>query len=110
MRTSSHMFKEGIRRRVLILCNLAITGLDRKSTRLNSSHVAISYAVFCLKKKKILVASPHPPLWDRAPDVMGHTALRSRERRGKRPEFGVGAEREATVEARCSAHTGRRRA
>src|SRR5439155_24729012 len=31
------------------------TGLekqDRKSTRLNSSHVAISYAVFCLKKKK----------------------------------------------------------
>src|SRR5690625_6247283 len=31
-----------------------ITGasVDRKSTRLNSSHVAISYAVFCLKKKK----------------------------------------------------------
>src|SRR5699024_12152036 len=28
-----------------------ITGLDRKSTRLNSSHVSISYAVFCLKKK-----------------------------------------------------------
>src|SRR5207249_8598687 len=27
--------------------------LDRKSTRLNSSHVSISYAVFCLKKKKI---------------------------------------------------------
>src|SRR5215510_40876 len=27
---------------------------DRKSTRLNSSHVAISYAVFCLKKKKIM--------------------------------------------------------
>src|SRR5207253_10443952 len=26
---------------------------DRKSTRLNSSHVAISYAVFCLKKKKV---------------------------------------------------------
>src|SRR5207249_10020090 len=26
---------------------------DRKSTRLNSSHVSISYAVFCLKKKKI---------------------------------------------------------
>src|SRR5207302_5331342 len=26
--------------------------LDRKSTRLNSSHVKISYAVFCLKKKK----------------------------------------------------------
>src|SRR5207253_3721740 len=28
--------------------------LDRKSTRLNSSHVAISYAVFCLKKKKLI--------------------------------------------------------
>src|SRR5690606_42063502 len=28
--------------------------LDRKSTRLNSSHVKISYAVFCLKKKKII--------------------------------------------------------
>src|SRR5437867_6634017 len=32
--------------------NLAITGRDRKSTRLNSSHRTISYAVFCLKKKK----------------------------------------------------------
>src|SRR5207253_11184592 len=29
-----------------------IRARDRKSTRLNSSHVAISYAVFCLKKKK----------------------------------------------------------
>src|SRR2546426_1776455 len=28
------------------------TGRDRKSTRLNSSHLVISYAVFCLKKKK----------------------------------------------------------
>src|SRR5690625_6446021 len=32
----------------------AITQEDRKSTRLNSSHVAISYAVFCLKKKTLL--------------------------------------------------------
>src|SRR5439155_23094641 len=31
---------------------LGLPGIDRKSTRLNSSHVAISYAVFCLKKKK----------------------------------------------------------
>src|SRR5215813_10307714 len=30
---------------------------DRKSTRLNSSHVRISYAVFCLKKKKKTIAS-----------------------------------------------------
>src|SRR5438067_8059569 len=34
--------------------------LDRKSTRLNSSHVSISYAVFCLKKKKkILIVVFH---------------------------------------------------
>src|SRR3989442_10061111 len=31
----------------------AVRSLDRKSTRLNSSHVRISYAVFCLKKKQI---------------------------------------------------------
>src|SRR5438067_5770988 len=31
---------------------------DRKSTRLNSSHVSISYAVFCLKKKKIINLYP----------------------------------------------------
>src|SRR2546430_4539770 len=31
---------------------LAVIGEDRKSTRLNSSHSQISYAVFCLKKKK----------------------------------------------------------
>src|SRR3989454_765272 len=30
--------------------------LDRKSTRLNSSHLVISYAVFCLKKKKSKIA------------------------------------------------------
>src|SRR3712207_8239799 len=30
--------------------------IDRKSTRLNSSHANISYAVFCLKKKKMAVA------------------------------------------------------
>src|SRR5687768_18180620 len=30
-----------------------VAGLDRKSTRLNSSHGYISYAVFCLKKKKM---------------------------------------------------------
>src|SRR5690554_7366886 len=32
--------------------SLLINERDRKSTRLNSSHVRISYAVFCLKKKK----------------------------------------------------------
>src|SRR5687768_17720261 len=32
---------------------------DRKSTRLNSSHGYISYAVFCLKKKKKIIIHPH---------------------------------------------------
>src|SRR3954465_3458718 len=31
--------------------------LDRKSTRLNSSHTIISYAVFCLKKKPMIIVS-----------------------------------------------------
>src|SRR5690554_7585994 len=33
---------------------LEVVDQDRKSTRLNSSHVRISYAVFCLKKKKLM--------------------------------------------------------
>src|SRR5690554_7079856 len=37
-----------------------IGALDRKSTRLNSSHVRISYAVFCLKKKTLCSAHPSP--------------------------------------------------
>src|SRR5439155_18810344 len=42
-------------------------GTDRKSTRLNSSHVAISYAVFCLKKKIRVVhpGRPDTPAHDR---------------------------------------------
>src|SRR5437870_13839021 len=39
-------------RRFSPLDQINATNIDRKSTRLNSSHVAISYAVFCLKKKK----------------------------------------------------------
>src|SRR2546426_8152789 len=34
---------------------------DRKSTRLNSSHLVISYAVFCLKKKNYVIATPRSP-------------------------------------------------
>src|SRR5690242_21174230 len=38
---------------MLTVCSVIIAySLDRKSTRLNSSHMSISYAVFCLKKKK----------------------------------------------------------
>src|SRR5690606_42022405 len=36
----------------LVFSDGRLIGRDRKSTRLNSSHVKISYAVFCLKKKK----------------------------------------------------------
>src|SRR5439155_4408853 len=42
-------FRKAFGRPVKVINDAAI---DRKSTRLNSSHVAISYAVFCLKKKK----------------------------------------------------------
>src|SRR2546426_4907446 len=35
-----------------VTAQLHLDGRDRKSTRLNSSHLVISYAVFCLKKKK----------------------------------------------------------
>src|SRR5699024_11596800 len=38
---------------------LIFLSIDRKSTRLNSSHVSISYAVFCLKKKNINKTSNH---------------------------------------------------
>src|SRR5690554_6979268 len=42
------------------LCiNIGGTSVDRKSTRLNSSHVRISYAVFCLKKKNRHVTTKH---------------------------------------------------
>src|SRR5690348_18023780 len=50
--------EEGLRRTVSHFLTIpvevaaAASSLDRKSTRLNSSHPSISYAVFCLKKKK----------------------------------------------------------
>src|SRR2546429_6138129 len=46
-------------------CHYRGTGnLDRKSTRLNSSHGYISYAVFCLKKKKTTVTHTTQPITD----------------------------------------------
>src|SRR6202521_1877012 len=42
---------------------------DRKSTRLNSSHLRISYAVFCLKKKKTTTKRRFQCFWDRRADV-----------------------------------------
>src|SRR3712207_8304981 len=42
----------------LLVLGLGLSALDRKSTRLNSSHANISYAVFCLKKKIIERGGP----------------------------------------------------
>src|SRR2546430_10041118 len=46
---------------------------DRKSTRLNSSHSQISYAVFCLKKKKINNKTNHAPIQQHShpPEIAG---------------------------------------
>src|SRR2546430_12960643 len=46
---------------LLPLSTLFLGGVDRKSTRLNSSHSQISYAVFCLKKKNddLLLSQPN---------------------------------------------------
>src|SRR5256885_11957088 len=59
---------------------------DRKSTRLNSSHLVISYAVFCLKKKKettvdfgifpSLLSHPHEPVVDRDAVVLANIVVR----------------------------------
>src|SRR3989475_7295050 len=47
---------------------------DRKSTRLNSSHSQISYAVFCLKKKKKKIHNNHQPTKTRPHDTQTHTS------------------------------------
>src|SRR5215510_8245064 len=59
---------------------------DRKSTRLNSSHVAISYAVFCLKKKN----PERDRLARRAHSARGHPGHRRRFRT-QSPELEVGS-------------------
>src|SRR5256885_12671241 len=63
------------------------TSQDRKSTRLNSSHLVISYAVFCLKKKTNTTADQIPVRWHtssvlvRVPkERVAHAALVSRLR------------------------------
>src|SRR2546430_3811061 len=53
-------------------------GKDRKSTRLNSSHSQISYAVFCLKKKKQMRVYGKVV-------VLRHTCLLAREDTNRRP-------------------------
>src|SRR5256885_12343253 len=63
---------------------LAMQAADRKSTRLNSSHLVISYAVFCLKKKKQL-SYPHAEPRDTVARPAHHflgSILRDRHVRG----------------------------
>src|SRR2546427_2391850 len=50
-------------------------GGDRKSTRLNSSHSQISYAVFCLKKKKQKVAHPNVPFTCTSDEAQHHQTV-----------------------------------
>src|SRR5256885_10125953 len=61
-----------------ILANAKLAAwLDRKSTRLNSSHLVISYAVFCLKKKKKEEITSHhlaTPLRSSSSSTMLHYA------------------------------------
>src|SRR3989475_4986047 len=47
-----HAIQERLKARGLAVQSAEVAMTDRKSTRLNSSHSQISYAVFCLKKKK----------------------------------------------------------
>src|SRR2546427_7560781 len=58
-RRAAVMRADGRRERVAERAVRAVR--DRKSTRLNSSHSQISYAVFCLKKKKNTIASSSSP-------------------------------------------------
>src|SRR5215218_10603649 len=66
------------RNRPAIRSGVPSSGGDRKSTRLNSSHTVISYAVFCLKKKKPTHAIEGFTAHDEIPDAFsfpsGHTA------------------------------------
>src|SRR2546426_8632962 len=53
-RAETYAIRQGVRGypKAFVVRHPEIASLDRKSTRLNSSHLVISYAVFCLKKKK----------------------------------------------------------
>src|SRR5215468_12215792 len=65
----------------IVVCMLAVVPSppcsDRKSTRLNSSHITISYAVFCLKKKKN-IKSARRPRRRRRPGEASHGVSRTR--------------------------------
>src|SRR3954463_14568535 len=70
------------------MLNAEVLMLDRKSTRLNSSHTIISYAVFCLKKKKNKIndrkAREPPTEVDARATTTLHVMLLGRDRVGPR--------------------------
>src|SRR5437899_8035040 len=52
-------FPSSMLRLMFSIVTVAIENIDRKSTRLNSSHLGISYAVFCVKKKESQAPHDH---------------------------------------------------
>src|SRR5258705_10241674 len=67
---------EGLEFRRVLFCFQAEDGIrDRKGTRLNSSHLGISYAVFCLKKKKYALRSGRLCLWQAVQRVVRARAV-----------------------------------
>src|SRR5256885_9623699 len=59
---------------VLLDFQEVVLGPDRKSTRLNSSHLVISYAVFCLKKNNIFITYPHAMLASVSREILRSTS------------------------------------
>src|SRR5690242_20826333 len=80
------------------------SGVDRKSTRLNSSHMSISYAVFCLKKKKKhkLPGKGSKQATRQQPDLQPPTALLNHRR--SRHSFGRPCHHSRAATYRVSSH------
>src|SRR5256885_12180019 len=77
----SFLASPGVRQRTMAAC------ADRKSTRLNSSHLVISYAVFCLKKKKMQILTPFFTGRVPAEDVFGVNLLLLERRNDLLPQL-----------------------
>src|SRR2546428_3408585 len=57
---TDHLLADDVKHSKSLLLVRSIREEDRKSTRLNSSHDQISYAVFCLKKKILIIYNSNP--------------------------------------------------
>src|SRR5262245_63990554 len=82
---------------------------DRKSTRLNSSHLGISYAVFCLKKKKQQTCVSNHGTWLRGEVGQLEACMdgRGRARRGIVPRLGARGEAQSDDAAAVRLHVRR---